>query len=392
MEIAFLFNADHPELGGWYGASVMHRVLATNVIQASSRSMRVSVGDILTYGAISHSQTPTVANLKSLCRKVYRPNDLDLLIANRLNATFGRATVFCWLFQNMTSEIGHELHAQLANDPVYLGAMDVNFSNRYHLQFFRNSLVECYRFRGKSCSIFYSMGENDDPDVAIRSIFEEHGFRVIYEDSGARRTIFDNYDGIDHSTRVQDFKRVFAKLNGISSDEISNLALSLEELHPKLFDVLASIARTLERSETAEDLAQVALSGRRFLEMTADCLFPPRDTKWRERDVGKMQHKNRLWAYIDETTSAVGIDDATVLQTLGGEVDRLFALFNAGLHANREKKEMEAAFRDLLSWLTHVIEISPSHARRPYLAYEQELDKFMREVTKAGAGKSDSSE
>lgn len=390
MDIAFLFNADHPMLEGLYSFAVMSRILSSNVLQPSDRNIRISTGDILTYSVVAQSPTPTTAKLVSVCRKLYRPDELDLLIPDRLRATHGKATVFCWLFQNMTADIGRSLHSELVRDPAYLGAMDVNFSVPLHLQFFRNSLPERYRVRGRSCSVFYSMRENEYPDTAIHSVFEENGFNVSYEDIGARRTLFDNYDTIDHFRRVQDFKKVFAQLNGLSSDQVSNLVVSLEELHPKLLEVLAAISRTLERAETEEDFAQVALSGRRLLEKTADYLFPPRDEQWNGRDVGRTQYKNRLWAYIEKTIREAGIEDATVLSSVGKEADRLIALFNAGLHAEPMKKDTEEAFRDLVVWLTRVIELSPSHARRPYLAYEKEFLAFMREVVSSHPAESPS--
>jgi hypothetical protein len=375
MNIAFLFNSDHPSLGGYYGPSVMRRILSTGVLQKADRHMRVSVGDILTYGS-----TRTLSSLIKLCNTVYQPIDFDRLIRDRLDATHGKATVYCWLFQNMTAEIAEALHLALAPDPAYLGAMDVDFSNPFHLRFFRNSLIEAYRVRNTHCSMFYEMGENEEPDIVPIEIFEQGGFTVQHEDMGARRTIFDNYDTLEHFGRIEEFKRVFAGIEGLDRDRASDLALTLEELHPKLFDALASAARALERAETVEDVAQSALSGRRLLEQVADYLFPPRPTLWNDRKVGRPQYRNRLWAYLEQTCAELGLDKASALTTLGKEADRLVELFNAGLHADPTREKVETAFRDLVLWLTSVIEISPAHARRPYLAYEQELGNFMRDV------------
>jgi len=97
----------------------------------------------------------------------------------------------------------------------------------------------------------------------------------------------------------------------------------LEELHPKLFDAFAAAARTLDRAETEEDLAQAALSGRRLLEKTADYLFPPQSIDWNGRKVGKAQYKNRLWAYVERTLLASRGADLTALDRLGKEANRL---------------------------------------------------------------------
>jgi len=355
----------------------MDRILSAEVIQSANRHMRVSFGDILTYMAAARSSTPTTDYLIELCRAVYQPKHFDFLIYERLESTHAKATVFCWVFQNMTALIGEELHMKLFPDQAYLGAMDVDFSDHLHLYFFRNSLIEKYRLHANRCTIFYDMGQNDDPDIELQKEFERHGFRVDYEDSGARRTIFDNYDTLEHFKRVEDFKGVFSGFKNLDSNYASDLVLSLEELHPKLFDAFAAAARTLERAETEEDYAQAALSGRRLLEKIADYLFPPREEVWNKRKVGRLEYKNRLWAYIEQTTTELAITDPNILTTLGKEVDHLVELFNAGLHTDPTQDKVEAAFSSLLIWLSDVIKLSPVAARRPYLAYEQVLMKFL---------------
>jgi len=372
MNIAFLFNSDHPDLGGYYGPPVMDLILSANVLQKEQRSMRVSVGDILTY---SQCQPRTYDALENLCREVYTPISFDRLNMHRLEATHTTATVYCWLFQNMTQLTGERLHSGLESNDCYLGCMDVDFSRPLHLQFFRNSLIENYRLSRKKCSIFYDMGHNEDPDVCLKDSFESYGFDVDFEDQGARRTIFDKYDSLAHFKRVESFKSFCSNLPSLNDDDASELAHSLEELHPKLFDALAAAARALERSETEEDYAQAALSGRRFLEKVADAIFPPRADDWNGRKVGATQYKNRLCAYVEQALSSSG-EAPERLKTLGKEVDRLIELFNAGLHAAPTREKVELAFRDLILWLSTVININPAMARDPYLPYSGEVDAF----------------
>lgn len=379
MNIAFLFNSDHDSLGSWYGYTVLKKLLGAQVLQATNRHMRVSVGDILTYSAASKSKTPTKGYLVELCRAVYRPTHFDRLNYMLLEDTHGKATIYCWLFQNMTTAIGDALHSKLTSDPAYLGAMDVVFSEPLQLGFFRNSLCENYRLHRKNCSIFYSMGENEDPDVSIQDCFEEHGFAVDYEDAGARRTIFDDFDSLEHFQRIEDFKNVFASFNNLGEERTSDLILNLEEIHPKLFDAFSSAARALARAETEEDYAQAALSGRRLLERISDYLFPPSDEIWNGRKVGRAEYKNRLWAYIEQTISATG-KERDELTALGKEADRLVELFNAGLHSSPTKLKVESAFVSLAIWLSDVISLSPALVRRPYLAYENSLQEFVKDI------------
>jgi hypothetical protein len=116
------------------------------------------------------------------------------------------------------------------------------------------------------------------------------------------------------------------------------------------------------------------------MEKTADYLYPPHDRKRKGRDVGRDKYKNRLWAYIEDTLAETGLDDSSMLPRLGKEADRLVNLFNSGLHHDPERGKVEAAFRDLVIWLTKAIQISPRHARKAYLAYEDEIWRFMRKI------------
>lgn len=380
MNIAFLFNSAHPSLGSWY--PILERLLGANELQSTGRHMRVSVGDIGTYGAAARSATPTVAYHVELCRLVYRPTKYDRVMRNKLEGTYAKATVCCCVFQNMTPLIADALHSKLYGDPAYLGAMDVDFATPLHLSFFRNSLVEEYRLQSVRCSMFYVMGGNEDPDLAVREIFERYGFEVDYEDIGARRTIFDTYDTAKHFRRVADFQRIFGGFDGLDEDQASDLSLRLEELHPKLFDAFASAARALERAETEEDLAQSALSGRRLLEELANYLFPPQSALWNGRKVGRAEYRNRLWAFIERTLNEMPGSDPSNLDRLGKELDRLVELFNSGLHAETSRKRVEAGFRDLVIWLAAVIELSPVATRLPYLAYEPELNSFFERLAR----------
>jgi hypothetical protein len=380
MNIAFLFNSAHPSLGSWY--PILERLLGANELQNAGRHMRVSVGDIGTYGAAARSATPTVAYHVDLCRLVYQPTNYDRVIRNKLEGIYAKATVCCCVFQNMTPLIADALHSKLYCDPAYLGAMDVDFTTPLHLSLFRNSLIEQYRLQGVRCSMFYVMGDNEDPDLAVREIFERYGFEVDYVDIGARRTIFDTYDTAKHFRRVADFQRIFSGFDGLDEDQASDLSLRLEELHPKLFDAFASAARALERAETGEDLAQSSLSGRRLLEELANYLFPPQSALWNGRKVGRAEYRNRLWAFIERTLNEMPESDPSNFDRLGKELDRLVELFNSGLHAETSRKRIEAGFRDLVIWLAAVIELSPVTTRLPYLAYEPGLNSFFERLAR----------
>src|SRR5579872_6505665 len=135
MDIALLFNPQHPTLGGIYGYAVMRLILGTGVLQSSNRHMRISRGDVVT--------TTTEAS-----KELYVPRNLDLLIHERKGPLFRPAAIWSWQFQNATVEIAAQLHEGLLRCPSYLGAMDLDFSDALQLRSFRNSLPEVYRVMG----------------------------------------------------------------------------------------------------------------------------------------------------------------------------------------------------------------------------------------------------
>jgi hypothetical protein len=378
MNVALLFNSYHPSLGSWYGGKVQHLILATGVLQGSVRQVRVSVGDIDTGAGGGRLDSLEVARFDGL---TLTPQTYDRLRRNHLGTALGRpGAVFAWLLQNVAGEVIDSLDAALDQAPSYLGAIGIDFSYPPHLYFIRNSLVERYRLVGTSCSIFYNMGSNEDPDRAGREIFERYGFEVSYEDTGARRTTLDRYDTLEHFKRVADFQRVFLQFEGINEEVASNVILALEELHPGLFDMLAAAARTIRDAETPEDIAQAALSGRRFLEAAADYLFPPRDEPYNGRAVTKAHYRNRLWAYIEAAAVAEGAARPARVGELGRMVDKLVDQFNTGLHGRIRPDRVELAFRDLIILVANLVELDPAGIRRPYEAYKDELLSYVRRV------------
>lgn len=380
MNIAFLFNSDHEKYHGFYGLPIMNEILQTNILQQANRYLRISIGDVLTYGAASDSDNRTYEHLEEICRKTYIPYKYNRLHKRELEKTFRTATVYCWVVQNISEDIALHLDTELNRIDSYLGSMGLKFSYGPHLALFRNSLCEEYRLFNKQCSIFYHMNDNEDPDLAVKECFEKNNYIVEYENIGARRTIFDNYDTLEHFKRVEEFKKIFSNISCLNEDIASDITFFLEELHPKLFDILAAASKTLQRAETEEDFAQVAISGRRLMERISDYLFPPRKEPYKGRDVGQDKFKNRIWAYIEDTINDEKIQEKSVLKELGNEADRLLKLFNEGLHAELSKEKIEKALADIMIWLSKVINLSPKAIRRPYLAYEDSLTQFMQKV------------
>lgn len=380
MNIAFLFNSDHEIYNGFYGYPILELILKQCILQNINRNMKVSVGDIVTFSVASQSKTPTYEYFYELNKKVYTPYKFDYLIQPKLENISKKATIYCLFIQNMPDESALSMNNALKNDDTYLGAMDIDLKNIFHTHFFKKSLILSYRIQGKNCSIFYSMSENEDPDSSVKEYFENYGYHVIHEDIGAVHTIFDEYYDLDeHLSRIQDFKEVFLQLPSMNIDILDDLIISLEELHPKLFNAFSALARTYNRIETDEDIAQCSLSGRRILEQIADYLYPPSHEKYKGRDVGNAQYKNRLWAYIETTVNNNSLDFSNI-QRIGKDVDRLIVLFNSGLHSNLKKNDLDYLLEQLVFFIIEIITLSPTAARKPYLAYEENINDFMKKI------------
>jgi hypothetical protein len=194
-------------------------ILKTGVLQKSSRNMRVLIGDILTYSF--SDRVETVADWIELTAAVVRSSGWSRLNDKKFRQSLGTCTIYCWVFQNMDIHLAENLAKALSRRRAFLGAIQVDFSKPLHLVFFRNSLIEKYRLFNGIWTEFFDMGENEDPDLAVKEIVTESGFRMDYEDLGARRTIFDNYDSLDHFRRIADFARVVSKLPG-GSEELAS--------------------------------------------------------------------------------------------------------------------------------------------------------------------------
>lgn len=386
MNIAFLFNSDHPLFNGSYGFPIKKKILETNILQGTNRNIKISVGDILTFSAILESKDRTYEAFYQLNKKVYTPTQFKNLIQPKLEDTSKEATIYCIYIKNILEKTALLLHEQLLNYQPYLGSMDIDFNNKLHVHFFEVLLIPRYRIFNKECSIFYSMSEFNDISAenefkSVKEIFEKNKFNVIFEDLGASGTIFDKYYAdYEHLSRIQDFKDTFLKLPNITDDILNNIIISLEELHPKLFNAFASMARTFDRIETEEDIAQCSISGRRFLEHLANYIFPPRQELYNNRRVGKPEYKNRIWAYINDTVKSNSLDEK-LIPKIGNNLDIVIGKFNSGLHGELSKTEFTNSVEILLNFIIELVNLSPKDIRKPYLAYQEEVDTFMNDIS-----------
>jgi len=376
MNIALLFNSDAPKFGYVYGDPIRKIVFGLGILQASKRHMKVSVGDVLIYG-----RAKTWDHYDQLTERVYFAGTWSRLIEDRLRATFRKATVYALTFENMTEAIASDLHAALVSEDSYLGLMEVDYAYGPHLVLFRNSMITLYRVEGTSCRVFYSMGDEEDGRDEQEAVeMAQLGYADVgWEDRGAHGTIFDDYDTLEHFQRVAAFRNtVTPSLRG-GGDEAAELVMVLEDLNPQLFNALGAAVAALERAQTEEDIAQAAVSGRRYMEKLADVLFPARTEEHNGKKVGKEQYRNRIWAFIADNIS----NDATRLTALGKEVDRLVEEFNSGLHGDQAKPRVLQALADVASLTAGLLALNPSDTRKPYFAHQRRMIEFFAETIRS---------
>lgn len=338
--------------------------------------MRLSIGDVIV-GFHRGDDPPAIyqaAFLHSEWRQLHE---------QRLQKAFLHAVIFGMVFENMPRTLGEELHVALSSDPGYLGAVAVNFEYAPHLVLYRNRLPSKYRLKGTSCRAFFSMGEEDGKDEYDLEEMQRLGYiDVGWEDRGAHGTIFDDFDTPRHFERVAAFRKVISPLLPGGEDAAYELVMVLEDLNPKLFNALGAAIERLLAAETEEDVAQAALSGRRYMEQLADVLFPPMDEKRGGRSVGKAAYRNRLWAFVEDNIDGnVGLRDR-----LGREIDRLVEELNGGLHSDKPQQRILKAFTDAAQLTAELLALNPEAVRKPYYAFHSRIVEFFRESVGRNAG------
>ncbi len=367
MRIALIFDANSYDDSYNYWWAIREIVLSTKIIQESGRHMTLSVGDVHT-GFYRNDDPQVIYNA------LFGQQYWKKLHEAPLQRAFMRSVLFAMVFENMPTSVAEALHVSLSLHNGYLGALEIDFTFGPHLSKFR--LPEMYRLQGNNCSIFVSMGDEDGKDEFDLAEVKRLGYdEVDWEDRGAHRTIFDDFDTLGHFARVKIFENSVAPFLNGGEDDASDLVLALSDLNPKLFDALGSAISRLKDAQTDEELAQAALSGRRYLEQFADAIFPPRKEKRKGRNVGNVEYKNRIWAFIDENLSS----DVDTLSAPGNQVNTLVDEFNSGLHGNCTKIQMLKSFVNLSVVSAEILSLNPLALRKPYYAFNKRIIDFIKE-------------
>lgn len=329
--------------------------------------MRLSIGDVHTGHAFG-------VDPQKKFDALFLSSEWSKIIEDRIWQTFCNSVVFAMVFENMPTSLADELHENLATELGYLGSLEVHFEYGPHLALYR--VPEKYRISARLCRGFITMGEEDGKDESDLEEMRRLGYTDIgWEDRGAHQTIFDNFDTPAHFERVSIFKREISNFLKGGEDAASELVLLLSDLSPKLFDTLGAAFERIAAAETDEEVAQAAVSGRRYLEQLANAVFPATSELRGQRRLGPQEYRNRLWAYIEDNTDK----DENLLNRLGGDIDRIDKEFNAGLHGSRSKNRIIKALADSSHLTLELICLNPESARKPYFAFKDQIVSFFRE-------------
>lgn len=368
MIIALLFNwRAYPESGNyWY--EIRDAVFSTGIIQRSGRHMKLSIGDVLV--GLERGQDP-----EALFMAAFANSEWGCVIEERLLDGF--PTVFGMVFENMPTALAEELSEALFQHAGYIGAISTHFEFPPHLALYRLRLPLHYRLEGTKLRSFYSMGNQDSCDPSDLEDMQRLGYTdTAFEDTGAGRTILDDFDTPRHFERVAAFRKLLTQSLPGGEDDAYQLTMMLEDLSPKLFNALGAAAERLASAENEEEVAQVAISGRRYMEQLADALFPPTDTPRGKRKLDKPAYRNRLWAFAEDHLQ----DDPVRLSAIGKQVDRVVEELNAGLHADQPKERVARSISDAAVLTAALFALNPNAIKNGYLAYMDSLRAFVGEL------------
>lgn len=377
MIIAVLFNADAPSFDGWYGHAIQSKILNTGILQSANRHMKIGCGDVLLW----HGQANPEEYIE-LAENAFFRNDDKWIMSEKVRDSYRKGTIYTWVIQNATARIADQLDRELKNYSPYLGIVTVDISYGPHITLYRTLIGETYRIIGSACSIFYSMGEPDEVDPYQIEALKQSGFETVdLEDNGARETIFDNFDTRDHYEQINSFIKLTSDFFSEGENAAYELSMVLNDLNPRLFNAIGAAIRAMKNYKNEEDIAHIALSGRRYLEQLADVLFEPREELYNDRKVGKSQYRNRIWAYIEDSIRDKR-DSPENITKLGKEVDRLIDLFNEAIHGDRSAQHVMKGFIDLALLTAALLSLQPIYKKDPYYAYQKNIFEFVDSVLK----------
>jgi DNA uptake protein ComE-like DNA-binding protein len=109
----------------------------------------------------------------------------------------------------------------------------------------------------------------------------------------------------------------------------------LVSLAPELGEKLMLSFENVSAGKNQENWSQALTTCRRLLEELADKIYPPRETALNNRQLGKTQYINRLWAFMDEKIESESNKKLAKahIDLIGSYLDATHKITNKGVHS-----------------------------------------------------------
>jgi len=355
MKVALHFNADHPDLGYFYGnkiyIQIFDKLLKNRNLTISSK---LFVGDLLfamySLETVSEKHEDNVTTTtKSVNAEKYsklieswlfsEENNWKKFDSEKLYNSLNN-NIFFFFFESVDLKTSEFLFDSLKEYAPFLGAMEINDSNKTHWMLYSQSLVPYARYSNKKLHLFYYGLESDDLDTEMQKKYISLGFdSVDFEDLEHRYTIFDSYDSYEQARRIAEWKKGFGSSLAFIAD---NTVSQLSDIAPELGNKLWSALHTYESSETNEQFAQVVTTCRRIFEYVTDCVFPPQNEASESGNSLKAdKYKNRIYEYAKTNRISSTNIDLIIASTdlLFTQWSKLNNLANKGVHKDVYRDE-----------------------------------------------------
>jgi hypothetical protein len=183
---------------------------------------------------------------------------------------------YVMLVRGMTATEAAETTRRLDVADDFVGVVGLRFDDPLHWAVYGSGLLHSYRLIGDELRLQHHPEDEDQDtkDVAARDYWRRSGLfsEVTWENIGIRATIFDTFDTAEHASVVAETETL---LEDLLDSVAAEVMLRATDLDPHLVEALHAALNGLRRARTSEQLAQCALSCRRFMERLADRMFRP---------------------------------------------------------------------------------------------------------------------
>src|SRR5215207_1662520 len=386
MQIAYHFNADsyvaasEPN-GRW---RVFEAVLAA--VPTQRRHVRLRLGDLVLHLYAAGSDLVRLAQaLATESKTAWRTIDPEMFVELVATTSVVVAEVL-GLTMRDAQILDEELERRFGSG--YIGASEVDVRVDAHWVLYEQSLPDRYRIVGNEVRLLHTSDLLEaDPQTADLEYWRESRLfsSVDFEDIGVQKTLLDPFNSREHILRD-------AELEGLVGSQfaavVNETSLRTSDLDPRLNEALHAAFTVADRAETAEQLAQAALSCRRFLERLADSLFPAQDEEQNGRQLGRADYRNRLWAYVEDHVE--GRNRQLVLSSLqdvGNRIDALDACVQRGVHGEElAASELQRILVSLVGLTYDILTLAPPPLSQNLEPYSDHLRSTLREILTEDTG------